>query len=541
MESGRSLSMFVTIADCLRTQAEQAAEREALAYRGRRISYGELEAEVARLAGLLLEQGLRKGDRVAVFLEKSPEEATSLLGVSRAGGVFVDVNHLLKFPQVVHILNDSGARFLFTSRQRLAALVAGLDDCPALEAIFVHGPGETPGTSVRSLDRGEWGTPDANGPALPRVVETDLGAIIYTSGSTGKPKGVVLSHRNLLAGAESVSTYLGNTAEDRILSVLPFSFDYGLNQFTTSLFVGATCVLMNYLFPNDILKTMEAEAITGLGLIPPLWLQLLQKEWDHKSLPSWRYLTNTGGAMPEHATREFRRRLPKTKIFLMYGLTEAFRASYLPPELVDQKPTSIGKAIPNAELWVLNDEGQHCLPGEEGELVQRGAHVALGYWNDAEKTAERFKPNPFAPPALQAEERVVFSGDRVKADEEGLLYFVGRRDEMIKTSGYRVSPTEVEEALYAMGLIEHAAAFGIPDGILGQVVAAVVSVKGPLKPDPMELIAECAKMLSNYMVPKELEIWDSLPLSPNGKIDRPRVRETYMNRRGSEAAERRKV
>ena len=533
--------MFVTIADCLRAQAEQAAEREALAYRGRRISYGELEAEVVGLASLLLDQRLRKGDRVAVFLEKSPEEAASLLAISRAGGAFVDVNHLLKPPQVVHILNDCGARFLFTSRQRLAALVAGLDDCPALEGILLHGPGETPDISVRCVDRGERGTTDPPGPALPRLVETDLGAIIYTSGSTGKPKGVVLSHRNLLAGAESVSTYLGNTSEDRILSVLPFSFDYGLNQFTTSLYVGAACVLMNYLFPNDILKAMEAEAITGLGLIPPLWLQLLQAEWDQTRFPAWRYLTNTGGAMPEPATREFRRRLPKTKIFLMYGLTEAFRACYLPPELVDQKPTSIGKAIPNAELWVLNDEGQHCKPGEEGELVQRGAHVALGYCNDPQKTAERFKSNPFAPPALQAEERVVFSGDRVKTDEDGHIYFVGRRDEMIKTSGYRVSPTEIEEALYAMGLIEHAAAFGVPDGVLGQVVAAVVSVKGQLKPEPKELIAECAKTLPNYMVPKEIEIWENLPLNPNGKIDRPRVRETYMNRRDAETAEGRDV
>lgn len=533
--------MLITIADALRASADRTPEREALVYRDRRISYASLDAEVDRLAGLLLSQDIRKGDRVAVYLEKSPEEVSALLGAGRAGAAFVDVNHLLKPPQVEHILRDSGARVLLTSRQRALSLAAVFPACPALECLVVHGSGEEPPPAhYRILERGAWAEKAPagdSGPRHPRVLETDLGAIIYTSGSTGKPKGVVLSHRNLLAGAESVSEYLNNTPDDRILSVLPFSFDYGLNQLTTSLYVGATCVLINYLLINDVLKALEKEAITGLGLIPPLWLQLLQKDWDHTRFPAWRYLTNTGGAMPETATRDFRRRLPKAKIFLMYGLTEAFRACYLPPELADAKPTSIGQAIPNAELWVLNDQGQHCGPGEEGELVQRGAHVALGYWNDPAKTAERFKPNPFAPPELPFPEMVVYSGDRVKRDEDGHLYFVGRRDEMIKTSGYRVSPGEIEEVLYATALVEHAAAFGVPDEILGQVVVAVVSGKNGVKPDPAALTTACAKNLSNYMVPREIEIWDRLPLNPNGKIDRPGVKERYLNRGDAEDAE----
>ncbi|WP_025321610.1 acyl-CoA ligase (AMP-forming), exosortase A system-associated [Deferrisoma camini] len=529
--------MRITVADSLREQAGIWPDKEALVHRQRRISYASLDAEVDRLACLLLDQGLRKGDRVAVYMEKSPEEAASLLAAARAGGVFIDVNHLLKPPQVEHILCDSGARVLLTTRQRAAGLAEVLARCPDLEVLILHGPGETPEIQrLRVVERGCWGEEGCGQARFPRVVETDIGAIIYTSGSTGKPKGVVLSHRNLVAGAESVFTYVENTPDDRILSVLPFSFDYGLNQLTCSLHVGCTCVLINYLFPNDILKALEAENITGLGLIPPLWLQLLKLEWDHTRFPHWRYLTNTGGAMPVHATRELRRRLPHTRIYLMYGLTEAFRGTYLPPEEVDRRPTSIGKAIPNAEIWVLNDRGEHCKPGEEGELVQRGAHVALGYWNDPDKTAERFRPNPFAPPGLQMQEMVVFSGDRVKTDEEGYIYFVERADEMIKTSGYRVSPTEVEDALYATGLVEHAVAFGVPDEVLGQVVAAVVSAKKP-GVQPRDLTAACAQTLPNYMVPKHIEVWERLPLNPNGKIDRNAVKRDFLNRGGAEDAE----
>jgi len=529
--------MKITISDYLKKQSCRFPDKECLVYRMRRISYASLDAEVDRLAQLLMDEGLHKGDRVAVYMEKSPEEAASLLAAARAGGVFVDVNYLLKAPQVEHILRDSGARSLLTTRQRAAGLAEVLARCPDLEVLILHGPGETPEIQgVRIVERGGWAEGFFSRESrFPRVVETDLGAIIYTSGSTGKPKGVVLSHRNLVAGAESVSAYVENTPGDRILSVLPFSFDYGLNQLTCSLYVGCTCVLINYLFPNDILKALEAENITGLGLIPPLWLQILKQEWDHKRFPHWRYLTNTGGAMPVHATRELRRRLPNTRIYLMYGLTEAFRGTYLPPEEVDRRPTSIGKAIPNAEIWVLNDRGEHCGPGEEGELVQRGAHVALGYWNDPEKTADLFRPNPFAPSGLQMQEMVVFSGDRVKMDEEGFIYFVDRADEMIKTSGYRVSPTEVEDTLYATGLVEHAVAFGVSDEILGQAVAAVVSAKNP-GISSRDLTAACAQTLPNYMVPRHIEVWERLPLNPNGKIDRKAVKQEFLNRQAAKDA-----
>ena len=524
--------MIITLSDCLRIKAQKTPDKEALVYRDRLITYADLDDEVDRVAAMLFDIGLAKNDRVAVFMEKSPEEAASLLAVSRAGGIFIDVNHLLKAPQVLHILLDSGTKFLFTTRQRYKVLAPVLNECTDLKYVILHGPGEIPGNiRVKVIDRGEWGSEKFR-PLQSRIVETDVGAIIYTSGSTGNPKGVVLSHRNLVAGAESIATYLKNTPAEKILSVLTFSFDYGLNQLTTSLYIGATCVFMNYLFPNDILNVLEKESITGLGLIPPLWLQLLQKDWDHSRFPAWRYLTNTGGTLPESVVRELRRRLPNTRIYLMYGLTEAFRATYLPPEEVDRRPASIGKAIPNSEIWILNEKKEHCKPGEEGELVQRGAHVALGYWNDPERTRERFRPNPFAPSGLQMQEMVVFSGDRVKTDDDGYIYFIGRRDELIKTSGYRVSPTEVEEVLYSTGHVKHAAAFGIADDILGQVVAAVVSLRDGVTPEGIDLVADCSALLPTYMMPKRIDIWENLPLNPNGKIDRGGVRRRFLTEHG---------
>lgn len=521
----------ITIADCLKEKSILSPAKEALVYKKNRLTYATLDAEVEKLAKGLRKIGLVKDDRVAIYLEKSDYEATSLLAVNRAGGIFVDINPLLKAPQVEHILTDSGARVLLTTRQRLQQLNDILPDCPALEYVVVHGDGDDAARPRLSLvDRRQLCAKAEDLPAdFPRIVETDVASIIYTSGSTGKPKGVVLSQRNLLAGAESVSTYLENTPDDRILSVLPFSFDYGLNQLNCSLYVGCTCVLINYLLPNDILKAMENEKITGLALIPPLWLQLLQKEWDQKRFPRWRYLTNSGGAFPAAVIADLTKRLPNVRLYPMYGLTEAFRGTFMPPEEVAKRPTSMGKAIPNAEIWVINEKGAHCRPGEPGELVQRGAHVALGYWNDPVKTAERFKPNPFALPAVQMTEMVVYSGDRVKMDEDGYLYFVGRVDEMIKTSGYRVSPTEVEEALYSDSRIRHAAAFGVPDDALGQAIVIIVAARDGQQMTVEELKQLCQSGLPNYMQPKVIEVWDSLPLNPNGKIDRKGVQAKYRD------------
>lgn len=367
---------------------------------------------------------------------------------------------------------------------------------------------------------------DARIPPHSRI-DGDMAGILYTSGSTGKPKGVVLSHRNLVAGASSVACYLKNDSDDRILSVLPLSFDYGLSQLTTGFHVGATAVLMNYLLPRDIVDIIGQEKVTGLAAVPPLWIQLAQLKWPRET--SLRYITNSGGAMPRATLDLLRGALPDTAVFLMYGLTEAFRSTFLPPEEVERRPDSMGKAIPNAEVLVVREDGTRCAVGEPGELVHRGALVSMGYWNDHEKTAERFKPLP-STSGLPIPELAVWSGDTVRMDEEGFLYFIGRRDEMIKTSGYRVSPLEVEEVAYGTELVGEAAAVGVPHPVLGQAIVLVVTSRDTSPLDPDALLVACKLHLPAYMVPSRIECReDSLPRNPNGKIDRKLLAQAWQD------------
>jgi len=335
---------------------------------------------------------------------------------------------------------------------------------------------------------------------------------------------VMLSHRNLVAGAESVATYLGNTSADRLLAVLPLSFDYGLSQLTTAFRVGACAVLMNYLLPRDVVRLVQRERITGLAAVPPLWMQLARLDWPAGVADSLRYFTNSGGHLPKAVLDALRVRMPGARAFLMYGLTEAFRSTFLPPEEIERRPDSIGKAIPNAEILVLDADGRPCAPGEVGELVHRGVHVALGYWNDTSRTAERFRS---LPESGGRTEIAVWSGDSVRSDAEGFLYFVGRRDEMIKTSGYRVSPAEVEEVLYASGRVSEAVAVGVAHAELGQaIVALVYAHAGEAHDLSADLLALCKRELPGFMVPLHCLVRsEALPRNPNGKIDRKRLAE----------------
>ena len=338
------------------------------------------------------------------------------------------------------------------------------------------------------------------------------------------PKGVVLSHRNMVTGAQSVASYLDNRTSDKLLAVLPFSFDYGFSQLSTAFHVGASVALIDYLFPRDVITACARERITGLAGVPPLWQQLAELEWPQDARDSLRYFTNSGGAMPVPVLRKLRAALPATKPFLMYGLTEAFRSTYLPPEEVDRRPESMGKAIPNAEILVVRPDGTPCAPNEPGELVHRGALVGLGYWNDPVKTAERYKPAPSQLPGLVLQEMAVWSGDTVRMDEEGYLYFVGRRDEMIKTSGYRVSPTEVEQVIYATGLVSDAVAVGVPHSALGQAIVIVASPASHGHDDDesatAKLLDHCRSSLPTFMVPALIQWRDTLPRNANGKFDR---------------------
>ena len=530
--------------------ARRAPDTIALTSGPASLSYAELDTAVAQFASGLMALGLVRGERLAIYLEKRFETVIASFGAPAAGGVFVPINPLLKPEQVAFILQDCNVRVLLTSPDRLVLLKEALAVCPDLRHVVVtdavSGAQAPPAALAHGLSLARWSDLLANAPcAGHRVIDTDMVAILYTSGSTGKPKGVVLSHRNMVAGAKSVASYLDNNAQDTLLAALPLSFDAGFSQLTTAFHAGARVVLLNYLLPRDVLKAMEREKVTGLTAVPPLYIQLAQIDWPSSISENLRYFANTGGRMPRETLGLLRQRVPNARPFLMYGLTEAFRSTYLPPEEVDRRPDSIGKAIPNAEILVLREDGSPCGPNEPGELVHRGALVGLGYWNDAQKTAERYKllaaDAPGRAPGLQLPEYAVFSGDTVRMDAEGFLYFIGRRDEMMKTSGYRVSPTEVEEILYATRLVGECVAFGVEHATLGQAIQVIAtpSAAAPaaLPSDGMGLVtalmAQCRVHMPAYMVPAGIEIVSGpLARNPNGKIDRKLLSTEWVARNG---------
>ena len=492
----------------------------ALKAEGAVLSYGDLATAIERFARGLARLSVQRSNRVAVYLEKRFEFVVACFGASAAGAVFVPVNPLLKAEQVAHILRDCNAAVLVTSDDRYPLLSDALSQCPDLRHVVVVGATADPAATAYAVR--DWPSVLADGGRVAaRVIDVDMAAILYTSGSTGRPKGVVLSHRNMVAGAKSVAQYLENVASDVLLAALPFSFDAGFSQLTTAFHVGARVVLLNYLLPGDIVKAVMREKVTGLTAVPPLWIQISRGKWPESAEVPLRYFANTGGRMPLETLSALRRLLPRAKPYLMYGLTEAFRSTYLPPEEVDRRPDSIGKAIPNAEILVLREDGSPCAPSEPGELVHRGALVGMGYWNDAEKTAERYRPLPGRERGLVLPEIAVFSGDTVRMDDEGFLYFIGRRDEMIKTSGYRVSPTEVEEIVYATKRVAECAAFGVPHATLGQAIVVAATPVDGVALDVDALLAECKSRMPAYMIPAQVIVRPGpLPRNPNGKIDR---------------------
>jgi acyl-CoA ligase (AMP-forming) (exosortase A-associated) len=461
------------------------------------LDFAGLEAAVGALAAGLKASGLRHGDRVASWLPKTRLTSLLPLAAARAGLVHVPVNPLLKRAQVAHILADSGAALLLSAEARLATLEQG--DLP---------------DGCRSLGEGESDALYLT--ASPLAVSDndpeDLAALLYTSGSTGRPKGVMLSHANMWLGAVSVAHYLRLTPEDRVLAVLPFAFDYGQNQLFSTWAAGGAVVPLDYLTARDVIRAIERHEISTLAGVPPLWVQLVEAAWPAAAALSLRRLTNSGGKLAPSVVRRMREVFPAADIYSMYGLTEAFRSTYLEPALLDAHPDSMGSAIPLAEIMVVDAEGREA---GEGELVHAGPLVAKGYWQDPVRTAERFKP---APAGSVYGGMAVWSGDRVRKDEGGLLYFVGREDGMIKTSGNRVSPTEIEEAAIASGLIHEAVALGYPDERLGEGIALVV--RPDRRGEEAALRAFLKRTLPNFMQPGHIVWREELPRSPNGKLDR---------------------
>ena len=483
-----------------RAGAAGRGEAPALHLREGTLNHNELRQRVAMLAGWLAHKVPEPGARVASWAAKGELTCLLPLAAARAGLVHVPINPLLKRAQAAHILADSGANLLIGTPARLATLEPG--DLPAPCAVIGEGD-----ALLQAASAGRTLGPSAGDPA-------DLAAILYTSGSTGRPKGVVLSHANLWLGAVSVAQYLGLAEDDVTLAVLPLSFDYGQNQLLSAWYAGGSVAPLDFLFPKDVVKACARHRVTTLAAVPPLWVQLTETDWPDEACASLRRLTNSGGALTLELVRRLRRMFPDARLFPMYGLTEAFRSTYLDPALVDAHPTSMGRAIPFAEILVVDETGNVVADGEEGELVHCGPLVAQGYWQDAARTAERFKP---APAASRYGGMAVFSGDHVRRDADGLLYFAGRRDAMIKSAGNRISPQEIEEAVIASGLASEAVALGVPDARLGQAVHLVV------RGDPAgeEALAQRLRRdLPNFMQPQMIHWREAMPLNPNGKIDR---------------------
>jgi amino acid adenylation domain-containing protein len=483
--------------DFLEGSAERFPKKTALKHKDQEITYQDLLADVQAFGHYLKTKNIQRMDRVGIFIDKSIKQVIALLGTLYADAVFVVINPALHDKQVEHIINDCQIKLVVTEET--------LSDFEKQKELIV---------SKNAMHRS----------STCQNITDDIATIVYTSGSTGLPKGIVITHRNLIDGAKIVSQYLNITAQERILGLLPLNFDYGLNQLTSTLYMGCTLVLFQYFMPNSLLQILEKENITGLAAIPTIWTSVFNSKMaklDGYDFSKLRYITNSGGKIPVPIVKKIRETFKTTDLYLMYGLTEAFRSTYLDPKEVDRHPDSMGKAIPNVQIEVINDKGEVCKPGEEGELIHRGACIARGYWNNPEKTAQVYKPNPLLPKENQFLETVVYSGDLVKKDTEGFLYFIGRRDGMIKSGGYRVSPTEVEELLLSCPGVAEAVVFGLADDTLGYKIRAVVTLSKQLTKD--EIINHCKANAPMYLVPQEIFIREAFGKTASGKLDRPKI------------------
>jgi amino acid adenylation domain-containing protein len=476
----------------------QPQQQIAVIERREAVSYGALRNRAGVIASSLLRSGVEAGERVAVLLPRGAEAAACFFGVLAAGAVAVIVNESLRPRQVEHIVRHSDSTMIITSDEVLGQFDRRLDVAGSIveSSALQNGPPTGP---------------------VPRTL-SDIAQIIYTSGSTGVPKGVTVSHGNVWSGITAVVRYLGISSVDRIASLLPFSFDYGLNQLLCSAAVGATLVVERSPVPQRIVRSLRESAVTVLPALPPLWLQLLgAMSFRENPITSLRVMTNTGGSLTTATVRQIRRSQPGADLVLMYGLTEAFRSTFLDPARVDEKPRSIGRAIPGAEIMVLREDLTACHPGEVGQLVHRGPTVALGYWADREATERVFRPNPLRPHGAPDAERVVFSGDLVSRDEDGDLTFVGREDALIKVLGYRVSPDEVVEALQSSGEVLEAVVTSEPDELMGARVVAHVVLKDAGR--IAELEEYCQRELPRYMRPARFDVRAELPRTHSGKFD----------------------
>ncbi len=495
----------------LEYSAARLPEKAALIYQGRGFTYAEIDSMANSLATVFLEQGVRRGDRIAVFMDNSIEAVVSIFAALKAGAAFMVINHTMKAEKLEYIMNNSRAKVI-TARGSRADMLKRLT-CPHLETIILAGSHNGALPCIRYEDAVASGTRKM---VQSPCIDLDLASILYTSGSTGRPKGVMLSHLNMVSAAHSITTYLENTESDRIMNVLPLSFDYGLYQILMGFQVGGTVILeKSFAYPHQVAETMIQERATGFPGVPTIFALLLRMKsaggYDFRSL---RYITNTAAALPLSHIRALRELFPHARLYSMYGLTECKRVSYLPPEEIESRPASVGRGMPNEEVYIINEKGERAGPGEVGELVIRGSNIMMGYWELPDETARCLKPGKYPG------EKVLHTGDLFRMDEEGYLYFVSRKDDIIKCKGEKVSPREIENVLYSIDGVLEAAVVGVHDDITGQAIKAYVAFEENASMTEKDILGYCSEHLEALMIPKYVEIRKSLPKTMTGKISK---------------------
>jgi long-chain acyl-CoA synthetase len=499
----------------LQDSARRFPDKVAVAAGHKRLSYGELDMLSDRLAGALASRGVGRADRVVLFVENCWEAVVGIFGSLKAGAVFCPVNASTKAAKLAYLLNHCRAATLLTQTELLPTAKVALAQAPSVTLTIVAG-GRGNGPEALSFEAALAASAPA--PAHPGI-DLDLAMLIYTSGSTGRPKGVMMTHQNVVAAADSITGYLENTSEDVILSALPISFDYGLYQLLMAAKVGATVVLeRSFAYPQLIFQSIAAERVTGFPIVPMMAAILLQqKDFGGGAFPHLRYITSTAAVLPPAHIARLHALLPHVKLYSMYGLTECKRCTFMPPDELPRRPDSVGIPIPNTEAYVVAANGERAPPGVVGELVVRGPHVMMGYWQDAAATERVVRPGP------HAGEKVLHTGDLFRTDEDGYLYFVARKDDIIKSRGEKVSPKEVENVLYALPGVREAAVMGVPDPILGMAIKAILVVAPEAGLEPKDVIRHCSRHLEDFMVPKLLEFRNELPRTESGKISRRRL------------------
>ena len=504
----------------LESSAKRLPDKTALIFQDQRLTYKQIDERANQLAHAFIKAGLKKGDRVSILLDNSSEAIFALFGVLKAGGVFSTLSATLKPKKLEYILNNSESSFLISHWQKGEIVSQAVENASLLKAVIMCGEGNDKNRGlITNTSFIEWNAfIDSQPHSKPEIqcIDIDLANIIYTSGSTGNSKGVMMTHLSMASAATSITQYLKNCETDIILNVLPLSFDYGLYQIIMAFKFGGTVVLeKSFAYPYVVIDKIIKEKVTGFPGVPTIFAIMLQlKNLKKYNFNSLRYITNTGAALPANHIKALREIFPNVQIYSMYGLTECKRVSYLPPEEIDKRPTSVGKGMPNEEVYIVNKKGERVGPGVIGELVVRGSNVMRGYWKSPEESDQVLKPG------IYPGEKVLYTGDLFKMDEEGYLYFVSRKDDLIKTRGERVSPKELENVLHEIDGVTEAAVIGVPDEILGKAIKAFISTNSKKKLIEKEVIKYCQDHLESFMVPKYIEFVDAFKKTSSGKIDK---------------------